>query len=80
MALQKLRTEGGQRFDEDNLIESFSWACRNLSSSDEILAYLFDMLHRFVGTDREAEDDTTLVVMRITQPAEFRQLSTHNLT
>jgi len=66
----------GQRFDEDNLIDSFSWACRNLSSSDEIVAYLFDMLQRFMGGDREAEDDTTLVVMRVTQPAEFRQLST----
>ncbi|MEM6867224.1 MAG: PP2C family protein-serine/threonine phosphatase [Cyanobacteria bacterium P01_F01_bin.3] len=64
----------GQRFDEDNLIESFSWACRNFSSSDEILDYLFEMLQRFVGTDREADDDTTLVVMRVTQPAEFRQL------
>ncbi len=69
----------GQRFNEDNLIESFSWACRNLSSSDEILDYLFKTLQRFVGTDRDAEDDTTLVIMRITQPAEFRQLSTHSL-
>ncbi|MEL6262738.1 MAG: PP2C family protein-serine/threonine phosphatase [Cyanobacteria bacterium J06626_6] len=66
----------GQRFDEENLIDAFRWACRNLSSSDEILDYLFEMLQRFVGSDREAEDDTTLVVMRITQPAEFRQLST----
>ncbi len=65
----------GQRFDEDNLIESFTWACRNLTSSEEILEYLFGMLDRFVGTGREAEDDTTLVVMRVTQPAEFRQLS-----
>ncbi|MGB3767752.1 MAG: PP2C family protein-serine/threonine phosphatase [Phormidesmis sp.] len=65
----------GQRFDEDNLTDSFSWACRNLSSADEILNYLFKTLQRFVGTDREAEDDTTLVVMRVTQPAEFQQLS-----
>lgn len=66
----------GQRFDEDNLIESFCWACRNLPDADDILNYLFNMLERFVGSDREAEDDTTLVVMRITKPAEFRQLST----
>lgn len=65
----------GQRFDEENLIESFNWACRNLSSADEILDYLFKTLQRFVGTDRQAEDDTTLVVMRVTQPAEFQQLS-----
>ena len=66
----------GQRFDEDKLIESFCWACRNLPSAEEILEYLFKTLQRFVGTDREAEDDTTLVVMQVTQPAEFRQLST----
>lgn len=66
----------GRRFDEDNLIESFCWACRNLHSAEDVLEYLFNMLERFVGRDREAEDDTTLVVMRVTQPAEFRQLST----
>lgn len=69
----------GQRFDEDNLMESFCWACRNLPSSDDILEYLFNMLRRFVGSDREADDDTTLVVMRVTKPAEFRQLSTCNV-
>lgn len=69
----------GQRFDEDNLIEAFSWACHNFSSSDDILSYLFKMLQRFVGNDRETDDDTTLVVMRITEPAEFRQLSTENV-
>lgn len=72
--------QDGRRFDEDKLIDSFGWACRNFTSSDEILQYLFNMLRRFVGSDREAEDDTTLVVMRITQPAEFRQLSTSPLT
>jgi phosphoserine phosphatase RsbU/P len=66
----------GQRFDEDNLIESSAWACRNLPTADEILDYLFKTLQRFMGTDQEADDDTTLVVMRVTQPAEFRQLST----
>ena len=71
--------QSGQRFDEDNLIESFSWACRNCSSADEILAYLFEMLQRFVGSDREADDDTTLVVMRVTKEAEYRQLSTAGL-
>ncbi|MGB7084655.1 MAG: PP2C family protein-serine/threonine phosphatase [Phormidesmis sp.] len=69
----------GQRFDEDKLIDAFCWACRNLPSSEEILDYLFTMIGRFVGTDREAEDDTTLVVMRVTKPAEFRQLSTCSL-
>ncbi|MGB3789391.1 MAG: PP2C family protein-serine/threonine phosphatase [Phormidesmis sp.] len=70
----------GRRFDEENLIDSFRWACRNLTNSNEILQYLFNMLQRFIGSEQEAEDDTTLVVMRITQPAEFRQLSTPNLS
>ncbi|MFK8185370.1 MAG: PP2C family protein-serine/threonine phosphatase [Phormidesmis sp.] len=67
--------KNGQRLDEDNLIEAFAWACRNLPSSEDILEYLFGMLGRFVGSDREADDDTTLVIMRVTQQAEFRQLS-----
>jgi phosphoserine phosphatase RsbU/P len=65
----------GERFDEDNLIEAFKWSCRNLNHSQEILDYLFDLLRHFVGAERIDEDDTTLVVMRVTQQAEFRQLS-----
>ena len=65
----------GERFDEENLIKAVSWACRNLGSSQEILEYLFNLLRHFIGPDRSKDDDTTLVVMQITQPAEFRQLS-----
>lgn len=65
----------GERFDEDNLINAVSWACRNLGSSQEILEYLFNLLRHFIGPDRSKDDDTTLVVMKVTQPAEFRQLS-----
>ncbi|MEL6230299.1 MAG: GAF domain-containing SpoIIE family protein phosphatase [Cyanobacteria bacterium J06636_28] len=66
----------GERFDEDNLIKAVCWACHNLESSQEILEYLFNLLRHFIGPDRSKEDDTTLVVMKVTQPAEFRQLST----
>ena len=65
----------GERFDEENLIKAVCWACRNLSSSQEILDYLFNLLRQFIGPDRSKDDDTTLVVMKVTQPAEFRQLS-----
>ena len=65
----------GERFDEDNLIKAVSWACENLQTSEEILEYLFDLLRHFIGPDRSKDDDTTLVVMKVTQPAEFRQLS-----
>ncbi|MEM6252958.1 MAG: GAF domain-containing SpoIIE family protein phosphatase [Cyanobacteria bacterium P01_D01_bin.156] len=65
----------GERFDEENLIKAVSWACRNLANSQEILDYLFNLLRQFIGVDRTKDDDTTLVVMKVTQPAEFRQLS-----
>lgn len=55
----------GERFDEENLINALKWACRNRNSAQEILDYLFEMLQRFVGCDRRAEDDVTLVVMRV---------------
>ncbi|MEO0755379.1 MAG: PP2C family protein-serine/threonine phosphatase [Cyanobacteria bacterium J06648_16] len=64
----------GERFSEDNLIAAVKWACRNLEHSNEILEYLFDLLKHFIGPDRANDDDTTLVVMRVTEPAEFRQL------
>ncbi|MEO0348516.1 MAG: GAF domain-containing SpoIIE family protein phosphatase [Cyanobacteria bacterium P01_A01_bin.15] len=66
----------GERFDEENLIKAVCWACRNLDSAQEVLDYLFNLLRHFIGPDRAKEDDTTLVVMKITKPAEFRQLST----
>ena len=65
----------GERFDEENLIKAVCWACQNLADSQEILNYLFDLLRQFIGPDRSKDDDTTLVVMKVTQPAEFRQLS-----
>lgn len=55
----------GERFDEDNLINALKWACRNCPSAEAILGYLFEMLGRFVGSDRPPEDDVTVVVMRV---------------
>lgn len=55
----------GERMDEDNLINALKWACRNQHSAQDILAYLFEMLQRFVGHGRHTEDDVTLVVMRL---------------
>jgi sigma-B regulation protein RsbU (phosphoserine phosphatase) len=60
--------ERGARFDEDNLIEAVKWACRNLDQVQEVLDYLFNLLQHFIGAGRANEDDTTLVVMRVTQP------------
>lgn len=55
----------GERFEEDNLERALQWACRNCSSSDAVLDYLFDLLHRFIGGVDRNDDDMTLVVMRV---------------
>jgi sigma-B regulation protein RsbU (phosphoserine phosphatase) len=55
----------GDRFDEDNLINSFRWACENFDSPQEILDYLFGVLQQFIGPARHNEDDMTLIVMRV---------------
>lgn len=55
----------GDRFDEDNLERALQWACRNCASAEEILAYLFSLLDRFIGEDRGNDDDVTLVIMRV---------------
>jgi sigma-B regulation protein RsbU (phosphoserine phosphatase) len=55
----------GTRFDEENLSQAFQWACRNFEQAQDILDYLFELLLRFIGGDRQNEDDMTLVVMRV---------------
>lgn len=55
----------GDRFDEENLINAFQWACRNFDNSQAILDYLFSMVDKFIGTDRGINDDMTLIVMRV---------------
>ncbi|NRB07796.1 MAG: PP2C family protein-serine/threonine phosphatase, partial [Richelia sp.] len=56
---------GGARFDEENLISHFSVACRYCSSPQEILDYLFDQVHEFIGADKQNTDDMTLVVLQV---------------
>lgn len=56
----------GDRFDEDNLTAAFQWACQNYQQSEEILDYLFDRVHQFIGIGNRNEDDMTLVVLRVT--------------
>jgi sigma-B regulation protein RsbU (phosphoserine phosphatase) len=55
----------GERFDEENLMRHFQWACRHCESPQAILEYLFDQVQRFVGADRPHEDDMTLIVMQV---------------
>jgi phosphoserine phosphatase RsbU/P len=55
----------GDRYDEDNLITTFSTACRYCNSPQEILDYLFDEVQGFIGSDKQNTDDMTLVVLQV---------------
>ena len=55
----------GVQFDEENLIQAFRWAALHYSDPQEILTYLFDQVHEFVGIGNPNTDDMTLVVLRV---------------
>ena len=55
----------GDRFDEDRLIRSLDSACRSGKGSQGILDQLFSRLDRFVGPDRQLEDDASMVVLKV---------------
>jgi sigma-B regulation protein RsbU (phosphoserine phosphatase) len=55
----------GDRFDEENLTRVFQWACRHCANPQEILDYLFSQVQQFIGSARSAEDDMTLIVLRV---------------
>lgn len=58
-------SQSGDRFDEENLIRAFGWACRHSLEPQSILEYLFDKVRQFIGTANQNTDDMTLVVMQI---------------
>ena len=56
----------GDRFDEENLVREFKFACRHFQEPQAILEYLFAQVHKFTsGATNQNKDDMTLVVMRI---------------
>ena len=55
----------GDRFDEDRLIRCLESACRSGTGSQGILNQLFSRLDRFVGPDRQLEDDASMVVLKV---------------
>jgi len=57
--------QNGDRFDEENLIQAFQWACEHCSSSQVILDYLFERVQQFIGSTNRNGDDMTLVVMQV---------------
>src|ERR671932_553233 len=57
--------QNGDRFDEEQLVQVFQWACEHCSSSQEILDYLFEQVQQFIGSTNPHGDDMTLVVMQV---------------
>ena len=55
----------GDRFDEERLVRSFHRVCRSGIGAQGILDQLFDRLDRFVGDDRQLEDDASMVVLKV---------------
>ncbi|MFW6264315.1 MAG: PP2C family protein-serine/threonine phosphatase [Cyanobacteriota bacterium] len=55
----------GDRFDEENLIQAFQWACQHCESPKAILNHLFHEVGTFTGAENANGDDMTLVVMQL---------------
>ena len=55
----------GQRFEEENLIQSFHWAAAQQYSPEAIVQHLFDTVQAFIGDQKRSIDDMTLVVMQV---------------
>lgn len=55
----------GDRFDEENLIEAFRWACLHCPTPQATLDYLFDTVQKFIGASHYNSDDMTLIVMQV---------------
>jgi len=56
---------GGERFDEERLVAAFQTAARSGLGAQPILDQLFARLDRFVGADRQLEDDASMVVLKV---------------
>ncbi|MBD2019808.1 serine/threonine-protein phosphatase, partial [Leptolyngbya sp. FACHB-36] len=57
--------QNGDRFDEENLMQAFQWACQRCADPQAILEYLFDRVQGFIGPASRNSDDMTLIVMQI---------------
>ena len=47
------------------LLRALEQACRSGQGAQGILDTLFDRLDRFVGSDRQLEDDASMVVLKV---------------
>jgi sigma-B regulation protein RsbU (phosphoserine phosphatase) len=56
---------GGDRYDEARLVAALQEASRAGLDAQGILDQLFARLDRFVGADRQLEDDASMVVFKL---------------
>ncbi len=56
---------GTERFDETRLMRAFDRSCRSGLGAQGILDQLFTRLDRFVGSDRQLQDDASMVVLKV---------------
>jgi sigma-B regulation protein RsbU (phosphoserine phosphatase) len=64
----------GERFEEQRLERALVEVCRQASGAQEILDQLFARLDRFVGEDRQLEDDASMVVLKVREQLGLPQL------
>ena len=57
--------QDGERFNEENLIQTFQTACQQQLSSQATLDRIVSTIDRFTGEDRANGDDMTMVVMKV---------------
>ena len=55
----------GERFDEERLIRQLQTACHAGLGAQGILDQLFARLDRFVGAERQLDDDASMVVLKV---------------
>lgn len=56
---------GGDRYDEERLIASLHQACQRYTSPQDILDHLFNDVQQFIGSNNSADDDMTLIVLKV---------------
>jgi sigma-B regulation protein RsbU (phosphoserine phosphatase) len=62
--------QNNQRFDEENLINCFHFACENFQTSQEILDHILEQINGFIGSGHSNIDDMTMIILRH-KPDEF---------
>ena len=65
----------GDRFDEARLIRALESACRSGQGSQGILDTLFERLDRFVGVNRQLEDDASMVVLKVPEAVKLPNMA-----